>query len=133
MLIDVDLLPLKKRADEGDLKAQDEMGWACWTGRGMSKDIKQAIRYFKKMVQRSHLDLAENGYNFEVMLISIGAAYADLGITDKAIKWYKNALWFMLEHYSEEYKEMQIKKFNLRHLIKTGLAPWAKKSSMDEA
>lgn len=132
-MIDVDLLPLKKRADEGDPKAQYEMAWACWTGKGMSKDIKQAIQYFKKMVQRSHLELAEYGYNFEVLLISIGMAYADLGITDKAIKWYKNALWFMVEHYTEEYKDMQIKAFNLRRLIKTGLLPWSPKTSMEEA
>lgn len=122
MLIDADLLPLKKRADEGDLNAQYKMAWVFLLGKGARKDNLLGIKYLKKVIKRSHLELSH--LNYEVLLLTIGSAYAEIGLTDKAIKWYKNTLWFLIEYCTEEYKDLQVAEYNLKHLIKTGKTTW---------
>ena len=76
----------RKAAEQGNAMAQKNLGICHVTGRGLARDIPEAIRWFRKAAEQDD-DMAQ--YNLGVCLLSGGEATAR--DRDEAIYWLRKA------------------------------------------
>jgi hypothetical protein len=75
-------LPL---AQQGYAKAQASLGWMYYTGKGVKKDLKEAVKWFRLAAEQDHI-IAEN--NLAVMYENGYGVPIDY---KKAFIWYKKS------------------------------------------
>lgn len=115
MLIDVELLPIKSRADEGDHEAQVEMMDAFYMGKGVPVDFAQAKKYLIMLSQNDPDDLPQLGYG--TLLYFIGDACHRLGQMEEANEWYQKSKDYFRETYEDEFGNELISDYKLENLI----------------
>jgi hypothetical protein len=78
----LDIAPLKKKAEEGDLAAMNDLGVAYARGTSVERDYKQAFEWYRKAAEAGHPPAMGN----------LGSAYCFGAGTprnyDKAVEWY---------------------------------------------
>jgi hypothetical protein len=75
-------LPL---AEQGYAKAQASLGWMYYTGKGVKKDLKKAVKWFRLAAEQDHA-IAQN--NLAVMYENGYGVAIDY---QEAFKWYKKS------------------------------------------
>ena len=82
---DVDVKTYRKAAEQGDAKAQFNLGDCYYFGKGIKKDYNEAVQWFRKAAEQGHASAQ----------FILGHCYdAGDGVskdTAKAIEWYKKA------------------------------------------
>lgn len=115
MLIDVELLPIKCRADEGDPEAQVAIMDAFYIGKGVPVDFAQAKKYLIMLSQNDPDDLPQLGYG--TLLYFIGDACHRLGQMEEANEWYEKSMDYFRETYIEDFANELIEDYKLKSLI----------------
>jgi TPR repeat protein len=115
MLIDAKLLPLKKRADDGDPVAQVKIADAYYQGNGAPLDYGQAKRYLIKVAANNPVDLPLYGYG--TLLYTIGELCYHSGQMKEANEWYQKSKDYFRETYEDEFGNELISDYKLESLI----------------
>lgn len=115
MLIDADLLPLKKRADDGDPVAQMKIADAYYQGNGVPLDYKQAKQYLLMVAANNPDDLPQ--YGFGTLLYVIGELCYHSGQMQEANEWYQKSKDYFRETYEDDFGNELIGDFKLESLI----------------
>lgn len=80
-----EMLHLCKAAEDGDVKAQYDLGMCYVTGKGVSKDLPEAVKWFRKAAEQGHA-----GAQY-----ILGGCYANgKGVSqdyEEAVNWYSKA------------------------------------------
>ena len=50
----IDIEPVKVLAEEGDIRAQDELGFRFYAGRGVGKDLEEAFKWFRMAAEQDY-------------------------------------------------------------------------------
>ena len=76
---------LRQRADQGNVKAQYDLGVLYFKGQGVTQDYREAVRWFRKAADQGYADAQTN----------LGVMYRDgRGVTQdygEALRWYRKA------------------------------------------
>lgn len=115
MLIDAKLLPLKKRADDGDPVAQVKIADAYYQGNGAPLDYEQAKKYLIKVSANDPNDLPLYGYG--TLLYTIGELCYHSGQMKEANEWYQKSKDYFHETYEDEFGNKLISDYKLERLI----------------
>ncbi len=75
----------RARAEQGDAKAQNELGVMYAKGRGMPQDYGEAVRWYRKAAAQGN---AKAQYNLGVSYANGGGVPQDYG---QAVTWYRKA------------------------------------------
>ena len=54
---------LKQKAEQGDAKAQGVLGWCYFNGYGIKKDLREAVKWYRKSAEQG---IAQAQYNLGV-------------------------------------------------------------------
>ncbi|MDA8031484.1 MAG: sel1 repeat family protein [Alphaproteobacteria bacterium] len=46
----------KAAAEKGDVRAQNSLGWAYFSGDGVSKDLRKAARWYREAAEQGHTE-----------------------------------------------------------------------------
>jgi TPR repeat protein len=75
----------KSSAEQGEARAQYNLGWMYEKGKGVLKDPKQAVKWYRKGAEQGH---SKAQYNLGLMYINGTGILKDLG---KAKHWINKA------------------------------------------
>ncbi len=75
----------RKAAEQGYANAQDNLGWMCQHGYGVTKDYGEAVRWYRKAAEQNHAN-AQN--NLGVMYQNGYGVAKDYG---EAVRWCRKA------------------------------------------
>jgi len=73
------------KAEEGDIPAQLSLGLRCIKGKGVIKDYKMAVKWYRKAAEQGH---ASAQYNLGLMYDN---GYGVIEDKTKAVTWYRKA------------------------------------------
>ena len=84
----------RSRAQQGNVKAQNNLGWMYENGRGVAQDYKEAVKWYRKAAMQGYADAQYN----------LGVRYANgegVEQDDKeAVMWYRSVI---IEHVKAQY------------------------------
>jgi len=78
---DADITSLIELANQGNVKAQYQLGLIYLKGQEVERNVFEAIRWFHKAAEKGHLKAQ----------FSLGKAYANGKAVDEAVVWYTKA------------------------------------------
>ena len=81
----VDINALKKSAEQGDAKAQYNLGVCYYNGNGVEKDYQEAVKWWRKAAEQGD---AKAQYNLGVCYSNGDGVEKDY---QEAVKWYRKA------------------------------------------
>lgn len=123
MLIDVTLLDLKEKAENGELEAQMEMCDAYQFGHKAPVDHHEALYFASRVLNHDRTTLESKGFDYDSFHWMMGQVFHSLNKHFDALLCYQKAVKYIQDTYTVESSERLINKLELRNFIEAIVPP----------